>query len=107
MPHLALFFNANKLYGRGKCQLISFSLPDARSPHQLGLQLPIARYLGKDDHITTFAVMTECDLSRWYFKQGGMEVRWSCALFWTGRSFAVLQMYPHQRPRCATLNVGE
>ena len=62
VPRLALFFDANEIYGRDKCQLISFSLPDARSPHQLGLQLPIARYLGKDDHITTFAVMTEFDL---------------------------------------------
>ena len=62
MPRLALFFDANELYGRDNRQLISFSLLDARSPHQLGLQLPIARYLGKDDHITTFAVMTECDL---------------------------------------------
>ena len=59
---LALFFDANEIYGRDKCQLILFSLPDARSPHQLGLQLPIARYLRKDDNITTFGVMTECDL---------------------------------------------
>ena len=62
VPRLALFSDGNEIYGRDKCLLISFSLPDARSPHQLGLQLPIARYLGKDDHITTFAVMTECDL---------------------------------------------
>ena len=62
VPRLALFFNANDIYGRDKCQLISFSLPDARSPHQLGLELPIARYLGREDHITTFAVMTEWDL---------------------------------------------
>ena len=62
VPRLALFFDASEIYGREKCQLILFSLPDARSPHQLGLQLPIARYLGKDDHITTFAVITDCDV---------------------------------------------
>ena len=73
---LALFFDANELYGRDKCQLILFSLPDARSPHQLGPQLPIARYLGRDDHITTFAVKTECDLIT------ALEVVWQTG--WTG-----------------------
>ena len=61
MPRLALFFDANEVHRTDKSQVISFSLPNALSPHQLGLQLPIARYLGKDNHITTFAVMTECD----------------------------------------------
>ena len=110
VPRRAFFFDANEIYGRDKCQPISFSLPDARSPRQLGLQSWIARYPGKGDHISTFAVMTECDLitalevvlqTGW--NGGPMEL--CISMDWQVlRSFANV---PHQRPRCAALNVGE
>mmetsp|Transcript_138587 Transcript_138587/g.240964 ORF Transcript_138587/g.240964 Transcript_138587/m.240964 type:complete len:738 (-) Transcript_138587:73-2286(-) len=45
---LLLFQDANKMYGDRDSQLLSFSLPCARSPHQLALQLTIGRWLAKD-----------------------------------------------------------
>lgn len=47
---LNLFLDANnmKQYKDMKCQLLAFSVPYGRQPHQLGLILTIARWLGDD-----------------------------------------------------------
>ena len=44
-PQLCVLFDANEMYGSRKCQVLSVHLPQARQPHQLLLQLPLARYL--------------------------------------------------------------
>ena len=59
-PQLCVFSDANEMYGRRKCQVLSVHLPQARQPHQLLLQLPLARYLDQDDHITTSSQSTPC-----------------------------------------------
>ena len=61
-PQLCVFFDANEMYGRHKCQVLSVHLPQARQPHQLLLQLPLARYLDQDDHITTSLQLERMDL---------------------------------------------
>ena len=61
-PQLCVFFDANEMYGRRKCQVLSVHLPQARQPHQLLLQLPLARYLDQDDHITTSSQFERMDL---------------------------------------------
>ena len=61
-PQLCFFFDANEMYGRRKCQVLSVHLPQARQPHQLLLQLPLARYLDQDDHITTSSQFERMDL---------------------------------------------
>ena len=45
---LLLFQDANKMYGDSDCQLLSFSLAHARTPHQLPMQLTVGRWLSKD-----------------------------------------------------------
>ena len=52
-PQLCVFFDDNEMYGRHKCQVLSVHLSQACQPHQLLLQLPLARYLEQDGHITT------------------------------------------------------
>ena len=61
-PQLCVFFDANEMYGRRKCQVLSVHLPQARQPHQLLLQLPLARYLDQGDHITTSSQFERVDL---------------------------------------------
>ena len=48
-PQLCVFFDVNEMYARRKCQVLSVHLPQAPQPHQLLLQLPLARYLDQDD----------------------------------------------------------
>ena len=61
-PQLYVFFDANEMYGRRKCQVLSVHLPQGCQPHQLLLQLPLARYLDQDDHITTSSQFERMDL---------------------------------------------
>ena len=61
-PQLCVYFDANEMYGRRKCQVLSVHLPQARQPHQLLLQVPLARYLDQADHITTSSQFESMDL---------------------------------------------
>ena len=61
-PQLCVFFDANEMYGRRKCQVLSVHLPQARQPHQLLLQRPLARYVDHNDHITTSSQFERMDL---------------------------------------------
>ena len=61
-PQLCIFFDANEMYGPRKCQVLSVHLPQARQPHQLPLQLSLARCLDQDDHITTSSQFECMDL---------------------------------------------
>ena len=61
-PQLCVFFDATEIYGRRKCQVLSVQLSQARQPHQLLLQLPLAKYLDQDDHITTSSQFERMDL---------------------------------------------
>ena len=45
---LLLFKDAKKMYGDCDCELLSFSLPYARTPNQLLMQLTVGRWLSKD-----------------------------------------------------------
>ena len=63
-PQLCVYFDANEIDGRRKCQVLSVHLPQARQPHQLPLQLPLARYLDQDDHITISLQFEHVDLLR-------------------------------------------
>ena len=51
-PALCLFVDANNMYDGRKCQLVCLSLPQAKQPHQLPLQLRLARCFGEDDHVS-------------------------------------------------------
>ena len=50
------------MYGRCKCQVLGVHLSQARQRHQLLLQLPLARYLDQDYHITTWSHFERMDL---------------------------------------------
>ena len=53
---LCIFLDAKKMYNDSDSQLLSFSLPYARNPHQLPLQLTVWRWLAKDSAFDIFSV---------------------------------------------------
>ena len=81
-PQLCVFFDANEMYGRGKCKLLSKHLPRARQPHHLLLQLPLVRYLYQDDHITASSQFECMDLL------SALEKAFKCS--WGGESMKLV-----------------
>ena len=61
-PGLLIFWDANSMYAGKKCHLLSISLPQAKQPHQLGLQLPLGRWNGPENHSAVWKVFESMNL---------------------------------------------
>ena len=60
---LCIFLDAKKMYNDCGSHLLLFSLPYARNPHQLPLQLTVGRWLAKDSAFGNFSVFQKIHLS--------------------------------------------
>ena len=92
---LCIFFGANNMFKGKKCQLVSLSLPQAKQPHQLALNLKLCRYIDTNHHATTAAHLKRRNLLP------ALKRALQCG--WQGKSMRLV-WWPDLAARTKTLN---